>query len=246
MRGFYSRRRGRRLRRIGEAGSQTRRALSLGINRRELLEVLGLPRHLSLVDGVNSKRQFRLGQLAEPRYDLVEAMHLLDKTGWRHSRGGMRERDGSDFRFTALTLAESPGDQAALYVQDQLRRLGVRMELQRLERYTLLDRLHAGKFEAMVIFLLMRASYAEKWMRGAGYENWQLGRLFQLAETAANPERTGQAYRDISDLVRADQPVAFLFRAAEPHVVHRRVQGLIDSRRPNPLLFADELWLKEL
>ncbi|MGK2935114.1 MAG: ABC transporter substrate-binding protein [Gemmatimonadaceae bacterium] len=223
---------------------QTRRALSLAINRRELLQVLGLPAQLSLVDGVNSIRQFRRGQLAEPRYDVAEAMRLLDEAGWRQSRGGMRERDGHGFHFTALTLAESPGDQAALYVQDQLRRLGVRMELQRLERSALLDRLHAGKFEAIVTFLLMGARHAEKWTAGAGYRDSRLARLFQVAATAADPEVEDGAYREISDLVRADQPVAFLFRAADAHVVHRRVRGLVDSRQANPLLFAEELWLE--
>lgn len=224
---------------------KVRQALSLAINRGELVQALNLPGQLSLVDGVNSKRQFQRGELTEPRYDLVEAMRLMDEAGWRRSRSGMRVRDGHDFRFTALTLAESPGDQAALYVQDQLRRLGVRMELQRFERSALLDRLDAGKFEAIVTFLVIGPSSIKRWTGGAGYRHSQLGRLIQLAEKAADPEVTDRAYREISDLLRADQPVAFLFRAAETHVVHRRVQGLIDLKRANPLLFAEGLRLEE-
>jgi peptide/nickel transport system substrate-binding protein len=225
---------------------EVRRALNLAINRRELLQVLNLPSQLSLVDGVDTKPQFQRGELAEPRYDLVEAMRLLDEAGWRQrSRDGMRERDGHDFRFTALTLAESLGDQAAVYVQDQLRQLGVRMELQSFERAALLDRLFAGKFEAIVTFLGIWPSAIEEWTGGAGYRNPHLGRLLELAKTAADPEVMDQAYREISDLLRADQPVAFLFRSAAPHVVHRRVQGLIDSQRANPLLFAEDLWLEE-
>lgn len=223
---------------------EVRRALSLAINRRELLQVLNLPSQCSLVDGLYTKRQFQRGDGTEPRYDPAEARRLLDQAGWRQrNRDEMRERGGHDFHFTALTLAEFPGAETAVYLQDQLRRIGVNMELQHFERGVLLDRLKTGKFESIVGFMIDPESFGEP--GGIGYRNAQMTNLVQVARTTADPDALDQAYREMSELLRVDQPVAFLFRRAVPHVVHRRVQGLIDMQRANPLLFAEDLQLEE-
>ena len=133
-----------------------RRALSLAINRRELLQVLNLPSPLALVDGVYTDRQVRRGEGAAPPYDPAEARRLLEASGWRPRNGdGVRERNGQAFHFTALTQPETGGfydsmSRAALYVQDQLRDVGVRMEVQPLEQATLRSRVRAKEFEAVV------------------------------------------------------------------------------------------------
>ena len=63
--------------------------------------------------------------------------------------------------------------------------------------------------------------------------------------TTADPEVIDDAYRRMTDILRQDQPVAFLFRYATPHVVHRRVKGLNGPWRTNPLLFAEDLSLDD-
>ncbi len=54
-----------------------------------------------------------------------------------------------------------------------------------------------------------------------------------------------QAHREMSALLRADQPVAFLFSCAVPHLIHRRVKGLSAPWRINPLLRTEDLWLEK-
>jgi peptide/nickel transport system substrate-binding protein len=227
---------------------EVRRALSLAINRRELLQLLNLPSQHLLVDGVYTRRQFGRGEMSEPRYDPAEARRLLDEAGWRQrSRDGTRQRDGYDFRFTALTLAETPGAETAVYVQDQLRNIGVDMNLQQFERGVLGDRITTGRFEAIVTFGCSSGSLESCLGErpGAGYQNPRFMKLLELARSTPDPEAVDQAYREMSDLLRADQPVAFLFRFATPHLVHRRVKGLSAPFRTNPLLFAEDLWLED-
>ena len=228
-----------------------RRALSLAINRRELLQVLNLPTPLLLIDGVYTHRQVRRGEGSEPRYDLAEARRLLDVSGWRQgSRDGLRERSGHEFRFTALTQPGSPAT-AALYVQDQLRDLGVQMDLQPLEQRTLGSRVKAGEFEAVVCHNHLANS--KDWWLGflgvepspIGYRNPQFTQLLERMRTMAEPEAQDQACREMSDLLRRDQPFAFLFRWAAPRVVHRRVKGLSTPWRADPLLFTEDLWLEK-
>ncbi len=230
-----------------------RRALSLAINRRELLQVLNLPSQFPLADGVYTHRQFQRGELPEPpRYDPAEARRLLDQAGWRErSRDGMRERDGRDFRFTALTLAEPGWDATAVYVQDQLRRIGVHMDLQPLERDAGVDRLKTGKFEA-IMTLFSPTNLEATWSvalfgkrAGVGYRNPQLTKLLELARTTADPQAVDHAYREMSDILRTDQPIAFLLPDSTTHIVHRRVKGLDAPWRKDWLLVTEDLWLED-
>lgn len=227
-----------------------RRALSLAINRRELLQVLNLPSQFPLADGVYTRRQFQRGELPEPpRYDPAEARRLLDQAGWRERRrDGMRERSGYELRFTAVTLPEPGLAETALYVQDQLRDLGVRMDLQPLERDAGLDRLKTGKFEAIMTLFVHGSGYLDIYFgeRGrVGYRNPQLTRLIELTRTTADPQAVDQAYREMSDILRTDQPVAFLLPDSSTHIVHRRVKGLDAPGRTDPLLFTEDLWLDD-
>ena len=228
-----------------------RRALSLAINRRELLQVLRFPNSF-LVDGVYTERQFRRGEMSEPRYDPAEARRLLDEAGWRRrSRDGMRERNGQDFRFTALTLNEFSMPEAALYMQGQLQGLGVHMEMQPLERGALASRVKAREFEAafcpQLILGTVETVPLERFLgeqSPTGYGNPQLTKLLERLRTTADPEAVDQAHREMSDLLRRDQPVAILYCPNWNFAVHRRVKGLSSPWRADPLRFTDDLWLE--
>ena len=231
-----------------------RRALSLAINRRELLQVLNLPSPLALVDGVYTDRQVRRGEGAAPPYDPAEARRLLEASGWRPRNGdGVRERNGQAFHFTALTQPETGGfydsmSRAALYVQDQLRDVGVRMEVQPLELATLRSRVRAREFEAVVCRSGIVGGYTLGFLgvepSPIGYQNPELAKLLDRLRTTADPEVEDRAHRDVSELLRRDQPFAFLHRMVSRHIVHGRVKGLSAPWRANPLSFAEDLWLE--
>ena len=112
---------------------RVRMALTLAINRRELLQVLRLPDTIPLVDGPFSRRQLRRGELPTPvAHEPARARALLDAVGWRDKDANrLRERAGQPFRFTAIVRENVTGSHAtAVYVQDQLRRVGVGMDIQ--------------------------------------------------------------------------------------------------------------------
>jgi len=226
-----------------------RRALSLAINRRELLQVLNIPSQFSLEDGVYTRRQFRRGEMSEPRYDPAEARRLLDGAGWRQrTRDRLRERNGQEFHFTALTLTEPGWAETALYVQqDQFRDLGVRMDLQPVERMAGFDRWKTGKFEAiMTVFSSYNLhDHFGEGVRDTGYRNPRLTKLIELTRTTVDPQAVDQAYREMSDILRTDQPVAFLFPEGSTHIVHRRVKGLDAPWRADWLLPTEDLWLED-
>ena len=226
-----------------------RRALSLAINRRELLQVLNFPSQFPLADGVYTRRQFQRGELPEPpRYDPAEAKRLLDQAGWRDRSGrGIRERGGYEFHFTAL-MPFAPGwAETAVYVQDQFRDLGVRMDLQRVESKAAFDRWKTGKFEAiMTVFSSYNLhDHFGEGVRDTGYRNPRLTKLIELTRTTVDPQAVDEAYREMSDILRTDQPVAFLFPEGSTHIVHQRVKGLDAPWRADWLPVTEDLWLED-
>ena len=53
-----------------------------------------------------------------------------------------------------------------------------------------------------------------------------------------------QAYRQMSDILRRDQPVTFLITDFYTRVVHRRVKGM-SAQGTDPLSVMEDLWLDD-
>lgn len=229
---------------------RVRRALTLSINRRELLQVLNLPETLPLIDGVYTPRQFRRGQLPEPLpYDPARARALLDDAGWRDRNGdGVREQEGKEFRFTAIVPATGGWEHVSVYVQEQLRRVGVRMGVQTLESGIVFGRVEAGEFEAA----FMPISNASWWLQQyfgehspLGYENAEVVEFIDRLQVTADPDARDRIYGELMQIFRADMPVTFLFPWVVTHFVHRRIQGLSSPYRTDPVRYMEDLWLEE-
>lgn len=204
-----------------------RRALTRAIDRRTLHRLLRLPVRVPLTDGPYMACQYRRGSLAEPwPHDPKTARALLEEAGWRDADGdGVRERDGREFRFT-LT-AEGRHRRAAVFVQDQLRRVGVRVELVTLEGTVIRQRLKSGEFEA-----LLHQVGGEQLTQFLA-EGSPLGSLPpRMTELAAagrgEPDflRKDSIYAELAELFRGEIPGTWLYPVAEAIAAHRRVRGL--------------------
>lgn len=226
--------------------SRVRRALTLAINRRELLPVINVPREVALVDGPYTLRQLQRGDLPAPLpFDPEQARALLDAAGWSNGEANqVRTRDGRPFHFTAI-LQGSPYPQIALYVQDQLRRVGVQMDLLPLDDSVVSERLRRGTFEAAVAKLNGSGWLLADEHVPLGYHNPAFFALFRRAKSTADPAEQDRAYRQLAEIVRADAPVTFLCPKVDLVIVHRRVRGLSSPWRAEPEAFMEDLWLDD-
>jgi len=84
------------------------------------------------------------------RHDPAAAAALLDHAGWRLDPGsGVRRKNGAPFKFTLLIFSGGEDHvQFSQVAQESLRRLGVEMNIERLDWPGLWERLQKGKFEA--------------------------------------------------------------------------------------------------
>ncbi len=228
---------------------RVRRALTLAIDRRALLGVLRLPPTLPIVDGIPTGEQLRRREYSDPLpYDSGRARALLEETGWRDTDGdGIRERDGRPFRFTAIARGEPGYQRIAIFVQEQLRRIGVRMEIQMLDGAVVSKRVGGGDFEAA----FSRSGYAAQWLPAAfgeksvlRYRNPRIVDLIERLAHTPDPNARDAIHRELGEIVQADVPLTFLTPQVWTVLAHRRVRGLSSPWHSDPVGGMDELWLE--
>jgi len=181
-------------------------------------------------------------------YDPAQAKHLLETAGWRDTDGdGVLDRDGQALGFTALVnISYGEYESIALYVQDQLRRVGVRMEIQAVDSSVISKRMERGEFEAAFTglrFSLFLQRLFTRWQ--LGYQNAEVVALIDRLMVTANPDAADHIYRQLSEIFRIDLPVTFLFPAVGTQVVHRRIRGMSSPWRGDVLNVMEDLWLED-
>jgi len=227
---------------------RVRRALTMAINRRELHQVLNLSDDLTIFDVIHTKRQYNRRELPEPvPYDPEQAKRLLDQAGWRDTDGdGIREREGKEFHFTMIT--SSYNETEAVYVQDQLRRVGVSMEIETLEWLLTIYRKRAGDFEA-ALNLVLRAFVENGFFSKdcpIGYHNPRIDEFITAYKEKVSPDEKDRIQRELWPIFQKDLPVTFLYpNIFGTHVAQRRIRGLVSPYRAHPILNMEYLWIEE-
>lgn len=232
---------------------RVRRALTLAINRRELLQLFNLPENLPLFDGPITPRQFHRRQLPEPiTFSPERAKSLLDAAGWHDADGkGVREREGQAFRFTAIASTGpnlGNSDKLAVYIQAQLRQVGVHMAIRTMEGAVVWERLEAGEFDAAFMVVQSRPGWYQRYFgehSPLGYRNPRVIKLIDLASATADPNEMDRFYRELMGIFRVEQPITYLHPLTTTYVVHRRIQGLSTPYRADPYPIMADLWLED-
>lgn len=225
--------------------------MTLAINRRELHQALNLPEGMPIFDVLFTPEQFRRGEIPEALpYDPKLAKRLLDEAVWRDTSGdGVRERDGKPFRFTLLTTATEALDKPAVYIQEQLRRIGVQMDITALEADTQAARITAGDFDAAIFRRFPGGRFGPITYFGKdspiGYHNPRLVALLEEAEATVNPDEIDRIYRETWPIFQADLPMTFIQPAVASTVAHRRVRGLSGPWCIDPTGCMEDLWLED-
>jgi peptide/nickel transport system substrate-binding protein len=232
-----------------------RRALTLAINRRELHRVLNFSDNFFITDGIYTGKQARLGEIPEPLpYDPEQAKRLFEEAGWHDSNANrIRDKDGREFHFTMIVEDGTHG-QAAVYIQDQLRRVGIRMEIQNLHRSVIKQRFKYGKFDATIVKTpnggWHHRIYFGKFDEDvySGYDNPRVAELISKGNAPMEADERDRIYRELSPIFTADMPVTFLFPQADTTVAHRRIKGLINPEYGlllDPIYWIEYLWIEE-
>ena len=90
--------------------------------------------------------------LAQIPFDLARARRILDSLGWRDVNGdGIRERNGRPLQFSLIVPGTSkPRVSLAVLLQEQLRQVGVKVDVEQLDFPVLIERERKRAFDAAI------------------------------------------------------------------------------------------------
>jgi len=177
-------------------------------------------------------------------YDPAAARAALEALGWADSDGdGVLDRDGEPFRIDVLTIASAASRaQVGVYLQADLAKIGVAVDITSLERTAWMARADAGDFDALLggWSASLYVDPSSTWHSGPdarwnwiGYANPAVDTLIEQGLAAESPERAMEIWSQLQAEIYQDQPYLFLYWADEIVAVNQRLQGVkVDIQAP--------------
>jgi peptide/nickel transport system substrate-binding protein len=225
---------------------ELRRALSMAVDRQAMVQnvfdTLAVPgigpatRALKLADTT----------VAQLPFDTTRAAVVLDSLGWRDTDGdGVRQRGGRALEFTLLVPGSSRSRvRMAVLLQEQLRRLGVRVNLEQLEYAAFIDRGRLRRFDAM--FGAWRIDVSPHGIRqtwgtsgsrspnGLNYGSYESALFDAQVDQALNAHDVTTAreyFRRAQQTIIADAPAIWMFEPRVTLGLHSRLR--VSDIRPD-------------
>lgn len=167
--------------------------------------------------------------------DTAQARRLLVKSGWFDRDGdGIVERDGRPLELTlSFPLTSEVRKQIASQVQEQLRRIGIRIDLVRLEGPVWIDRRVRGDFDIDFSSATQDptpSGLTQSWSchggsNAGGYCDPGVDSLLDRA--IAMRSGSGPLWQAILRRIEASQPAVFVYAPSSVYAVNRRFTKVV-------------------
>ena len=160
-------------------------------------------------------------------YDLDQASALLEEAGWVDSNGdGIREKDGVEMTLGLLTNAgNTTREDIGVYVQDQLKQIGINVDFQAIDFGTLLETMDAQTYDMYIlgwtnigsdpddeVFWSSAFDVVGSGFNNTSYQNPQVEELLVSGYSVAGclPEDRAPIYKEIQQIIHDEVPYIFL------------------------------------
>ena len=211
---------------------RVRRALSLAINRDELVDILYFG-HGQVCSGPFMPGTGAFNEdVKAPKQDIKEAKRLLLELGYDEE---------NPLEFTLTTNTGGSGSYAAQIIQHQLKKAGIIMNLRVMEWQAFLNTVVLPRnFEAVLTGWNLGLKpdaysiwHSESRKKGGfnlvGYKNEKVDTLIKKAEKIVDQEKFDKIYREIFALIAADNAYLFLVIPNVITVVNKKIEPVTPS-----------------
>jgi peptide/nickel transport system substrate-binding protein len=232
-----------------------RRALDLAVNRQAIIDgvlkgAADLPR--GTIPMVLSS--FFDASLPAPVYSPDSARTLLRRAGWwMGADSALRGPNGKRFAFTLVVDKGNPTrEQAALAVQQDLKRIGIIASIETLEFATLVrDRVLPGNYEAVLIWWTTPPDPDQYAFYATGqdnnhvrYSNALVDSLLAAGRATLDTAERRLLYQRFQAEEMVDPPVLVLFYPRELLALNTRVDGMLSLGLRDALRYAERISVK--
>jgi peptide/nickel transport system substrate-binding protein len=202
---------------------KVRQALNYAINRKGMID--------NLLDGHGkvSNSIFSFSSWANPdesklnkyEYNVDKAKALLKEAGWE-DKNGVLSKDGKPFEITLkYSTGNKPREQAAVLIQQNLKDVGIKVNLESMEFATLMDQLAKQDFE---LYLMgwsndIDPDFKRNWYSKpvgnfatwGSYENKESDKLIDAGRTTFDQNERKKIYGDWAKLWNEEVPAVALY-----------------------------------
>ena len=232
---------------------ELRRAITMSINRATLVKsvldtfalvpVGPIVRAYSITDPTGVQLPF----------DSARASRMLDSLGWvRRSKDGMRAKNGRELAFTMILPTTSMNRiRMGPILQEQLRRMGIRVQLEQFASATQTEKETRGAFDAALDGWIMPSSpdgIGGMWgtrgigAHGVNYGSYSNPRFDALLDTAirADAAHGRERFTLALAVINDDAPAVWLYEPRKILGVHKRIR--VGKMRPDAWWFDLANW----
>jgi len=216
-----------------------RRAMTMLLDRETILETIrfGLGKVVSGNAFINSP--YYDSDIKPWPYDPAAAKKLLDEAGWVDSDGdGIRDKDGKPFAFEFLISSGSVfADQISTILQRELKKVGISMEVRRLEWATFLKLITERDFDAATLawslsvetdpFQLWHSSQAEAGSNFVGFVNEEADKIIVENRRSFDMNKRVELMKRFHAILHEEQPYTFLLCSPSLVAIHKRFDNVI-------------------
>jgi peptide/nickel transport system substrate-binding protein len=231
--------------------SRVRQAIAYAINRRLIIHALWRDRARIAESLLPPEHWAWTGEVAHHDYDPREANALLDAAGWKRNANGIR------FHVALKTSTDETSRMLAQVLQQQLRTVGIELDVRSFEFATFYSDISKGVFQMYTLrwiggnedpdifrYAYQTASFPPKGANRGHYSNPALDRM--ISEAIATPDNAARRsdYVAIQRMVAEDLPSINLWYLDTVLVHNRRLGNLHLSSSGNYDFLRDAILLK--
>ncbi len=235
---------------------EVRRALTLAIDRQEIIDTLWYGFARIAVSPILTSIWAHDPDLQPVPFDLEASRRILESRGWKDRDGdGLLDKGGEPFSFELIT---NTGSQvridAAVMVQEHLRRAGIEARLRQLEFNTVISRALEHDFDALLggwdIDTSLDLTYAfhsqsiDEGYNFGQYSNPEVDRLIEAANLETDPTERVLQLREIESILHRTQPYTYLWEPQRLAAASPRLRNATPSP-VSPYFRLREWWLTE-
>jgi len=175
--------------------------------------------------------------LPQIAYDTLATGRILDSLGWRRGENGVRARAGRPLAFSLVTPTSSRNrSRMAVLIQEQLRRMGIAVEIESLDNAAFMTRMKDHSFDAALGGWHLdpapgiRQTWGTAGSRAAGgtnfgsYESAEFDLHVDSALMVMDPAKAHAHMRRAYEVIIRDAPAVWLYEPLSTLALHSRIR----------------------